>query len=228
MGFKPFWLPHLEFLAEPDEGDVGRNACVLAQAFGKNCASVLVDREDLACAEQSGGELVLLVGIRGEVLDKRVDLVDQALAAGVERRRIEGGVAVDAVETVLGEDCAEGNGDRNAAFGVDPIGECRHKLVHLPLTHPSRRGNHCQSLGCRPVPEELGGRSGAVPPVASKGARPASSTLTHRTGDRGISWENMGVNGRNWDRTGCPRENGTKQPYQSCFLVNRSRLPLHG
>ena len=177
MGFKTFWLPHLEFLAEPDEGDVGGDACVFAQALGKNCASVLIDREDLARAELSGGVLVLLVGVRGEVLDERVDLVDQALAAGVERRRIERGVAVDAVEAVLGEDCAEGIRDRNAAFGVDPIGECLHKLVHLPLTHPSRRGNCCQSLGCRPVPEKLGGRSGAVPPVASKGARPASPTL---------------------------------------------------
>ena len=47
MGFKTFWLPHLEFLAEPDEGDVGGDACVFAQAFRKNCASVLIDREDL-------------------------------------------------------------------------------------------------------------------------------------------------------------------------------------
>src|SRR5262245_24461425 len=97
MSFKPFWLPHLKFLAETDESDVGGDACVLAQAFGENGASVLVDREDLARAEQSGSELILLVGIRGEVLDERVDLVDQALAAGVERRGIEGGVAVDAI-----------------------------------------------------------------------------------------------------------------------------------
>src|SRR5262245_41954405 len=227
MGFKPFWLPHLEFLAEPDEGDVGRDACVLAQAFGKNCTSVLVDREDLARAEQSGGELVFLVGIRGEVLDERVDLVDQALAAGVERRRIEGGVAVGAVETVLGEDCAEGSRDRTAAFGVDPIGECRHKLVHLPLTHPSRRGNHCQ-WGAGPCPKNWVGEAAQFPPWPLKERGQLLPPFTHRTGNCGITWENMGVNGRNWDRSGCSRENGTKQPYRSCFLVNRSRLPLHG
>src|SRR5262245_41505425 len=189
MSFKPFWLPHLEFLAETNEGDVGGDPCVFAQAFGENGASVLVDREDLARAEQSSGELIFFVRVRGKALDEGVDLVDQTFAAGVERRRIEGGVAVDAIEAVLGEDCAEGSRDRNAAFGVDPIGESRHKLVHLPLTHPSRRGDCCQSLGCRPVPEELSGRSGAGPPVASKGSRPTSPTLYSPNGQ---SWDNMG------------------------------------
>ena len=106
---------------------------MLAQAFRENGASVLVDREDLAGAEQGGGELILLVGIRSEVFDQGVDLVDQPLAAGVERGGIQRRIAIDAVEPVFGQDCAERSRDRDAAFGVDLIGECRHKLVHLPL-----------------------------------------------------------------------------------------------
>src|SRR3990170_4611536 len=140
MSFETLRLPHLKLLAKADKSDVRGDAGVPAQAFRENGASVLIDGKDLARAEQSGRELIFLVGIRCEVLDEGVDLVDQALAAGVERRRIEGGIAVDAVEAVFGQDCAERSRDRNAAFGVDLIGECRHKLVHLPLTHPSRRG----------------------------------------------------------------------------------------
>jgi hypothetical protein len=51
-----------------------------------------------------------------------IDLVDEALTAGVERRRIERRIAVDAVEAVLGEDGAERSGNRDATFGVDLVG----------------------------------------------------------------------------------------------------------
>ena len=118
MGFETLRLPHLEFLAEADEGNVGGDAGVLAQALRQDGAPVLIDGKDFAGAEQSGGEMVALVGIRRQVLDERVDLDDQALAAGVERGRIERGIAVDAVEAVFGEDCAERGRDGDAAFGV--------------------------------------------------------------------------------------------------------------
>src|SRR3990170_5594752 len=117
MSFETLRLPHLEFLAEADKGDVRGDAGVLAQAFGENGASVLIDGKNLARTEQRSRELIFLIRIRCEILDQRVDLVDQSLAAGVERRRIERRIAVDAVEAVLGEDCAERSRDRNAAFG---------------------------------------------------------------------------------------------------------------
>jgi hypothetical protein len=77
--------------------------------------------------------LVLLVRIRCKVLDEGVDLVDQPLAACIERRGVERRIAVDAVEGVFGEDSTKRSRDRNAAFGIDLIGECGDKLVHLPL-----------------------------------------------------------------------------------------------
>ena len=107
MRFEPLRFPKLKFFAQSHEGDVSGDAGVFAQAFRKNGASVLIDGQNLARAEESCRELVLLVGIRREVLDERVDLVDEALSAGVERGRIERGIAVDAVEAVFGENRAE-------------------------------------------------------------------------------------------------------------------------
>ena len=198
MGFEALRLPHLKFFAKTDEGDVAGDAGVLAQALRKDRASILVNAEDFAGAEQRGGELVLLVGIRSEVFDQRMNLVDKTLAAGVECGRVERRITVDAVEAVFGEDSAERSRDRNAAFGVDLVGKGRDKLVHLPLTHPSRRGTSSK-LEVQPMPEN-GGRGGADPPVASK-ERGQPLPLTHRTGNDGITWDFMGVNGMHWSET---------------------------
>src|SRR4029079_631057 len=107
MSFETLRLPQLEFFSEPDKGDVRVDAGVLAQTLRQNGASVLIDGQDLAGAEQGRGELVLLVRIRCEVLDQRVHLVDEPLPAGIERRRIERGIAVDPVEAVFGENGAK-------------------------------------------------------------------------------------------------------------------------
>src|SRR4029079_9873290 len=107
MSFETLRLPKLEFFAEPDKGDVRGDAGVLAQTLRQNGASILVAGQDRAGADQGRGELVLLVRIRCEVLDQRVDLVDEPLTAGIERRRIERGIAVDAVEAVFGENGAK-------------------------------------------------------------------------------------------------------------------------
>jgi hypothetical protein len=64
----------------------------------------LIDRKDFARAEESGGEMIALVRIGWNFLDKAVDLVDQPLASRIERRRIERRVAINAVKAVLGED----------------------------------------------------------------------------------------------------------------------------
>src|SRR6187402_741113 len=111
IGFEALRFPHLKLLAEPDESNVAGNTGVVAQAFRQSCASILIDRENLARAEQGGRELVLLVRVRREVLDQCVDLVDEPLASGIERWRIERRIAIDAVETVFGENCAERSRD---------------------------------------------------------------------------------------------------------------------
>ena len=140
MGFKSAWLPHLELLAEADKSNVRSDAGVLPEPLRQNGAPILIDRKDLACAEQGCGELVALVRIGRQTFDKAVDLVDQPLAACVERRRIERRIAINAVKAVLGEDCAERCRNRHSAFRVDLICECRDKLVHLPLKAPGLTG----------------------------------------------------------------------------------------
>jgi hypothetical protein len=64
----------------------------------------LIDGKDFARPEESGGEMIALVRIGRQILDKAVDLVDQPLASCVERRRIERRIAINAVKAVLGED----------------------------------------------------------------------------------------------------------------------------
>ena len=153
---------------------------MLAQTLRENGASVLIDGEDLAGAEQRGGELIALIGIRREVFDQIIDLVDQTLAAGVERGRIKRRIAVDAVEPVFGQDCAERSGDRDAAFGVDLVGECRHKLVHLPLMRIEADWSdwtNKQRFGAGARLGKMGGGGGADPPVASKERGLSSPTL---------------------------------------------------
>ena len=77
--------------------------------------------------------MIALVRIGCEPFDQAVDFVDQALTSSVKRGRIKRRIAINAIKAVLGEDCAERSRDRDAAFRVDLIGECGHKLVHLPL-----------------------------------------------------------------------------------------------
>src|SRR3990172_4062011 len=78
-----------------------------------------------------------------------------------------------------------------------------------------------QKLEVQAPVRESGGRGGADPPVASK-ERGQPPPLTHRTGNHGIAWEFMGVNGERRERRGNPRENAAKEPRRSLLLVNRA------
>src|SRR5262245_64364762 len=89
-------------------------------------------------------------------------------------------------------------------------------------------GTVFKAWGASPCPENWVGGAAQFPPWPLKERGQLLPPFTHRTGIGGIAWDNMGVNGHNRDGTGFPREKGAKQPYQSCFLVNRSQLPLHG
>src|SRR5262245_20600285 len=123
MDFEPLRFPHLKLLAKTDKGDVAVDAGVLAQALRQDGAAVLVEGEDVTGAVKRSREMIVFIGIGSEITHQALDLVDQALAAGVERGSIERGVAVDPLKTVFGENRAEGGGHRNPAFGVNPIGE---------------------------------------------------------------------------------------------------------
>src|SRR5512147_1666872 len=111
MSFKAFRLPHLKFFTQAHESDVRGDAGMLSEPLRDDGASVLVDAEDFAGAEECSRELISLIGIGREVLDKVIDFVDEALTARVERWRIERRIAINAVKAVFGEDSAEGSWD---------------------------------------------------------------------------------------------------------------------
>ena len=94
-------LPHLEFAAEADKSDVGRKTGVGAKPFRKHDASVLIDGEDLHVTIERDRQLVALVRIIRQAVEKPVDLARKALAACIERRSIERGVAVDPAGAAL-------------------------------------------------------------------------------------------------------------------------------
>ena len=79
-------LPHLEFGAEADKGNVGRKAGVGAKPFRKHDTSVLIDAEDLHVTIERDRKLVALVRIIRQAVEKPVDFARKALAACIERR----------------------------------------------------------------------------------------------------------------------------------------------
>ena len=94
-------LPHLEFLAEAHESDVGRKAGVGAKRLRKHDASVLIDGEDVHVTIERDRQLVPLVRIIRQAVEKPVDFLRKPLAASIEGRSIERGVAVDAAGAAL-------------------------------------------------------------------------------------------------------------------------------
>src|SRR5262249_20625780 len=127
-------LPHLELAAEAHEGDVGRQAGMGAQRLRKHDASVLIETEDVHVTIERDRELVPLVRIIRQAVEKPVDFLRKALAACIERGSVERGVAVDAAGGTLRvavalQDDAERGWHRDPAFGVDLVRECRDKAI---------------------------------------------------------------------------------------------------
>ena len=89
-------LPDLEFLAQADKSDFGADAGVGAKRLRQHDAAVAVEIENLDVAVERDRELVPLVRIVRQAPEKPVDFVRKSLAAGIECRSIERGVAVDA------------------------------------------------------------------------------------------------------------------------------------
>ena len=184
--FEARGLPHLEFLAQADKRDVGLQAGVRAKRFRKHDASVLIEAEDLHVTIERDRQLVALVRIVRQAIEKPVDFLRKALAACIERRSVERGVAVDAARIAVAlQNGAEGRRHRDAALGVDLVRECRDKAVHppfrtLPVTRPT------------PIPRMHHPIDAAsVFAIAGRGARWVLY---------GITWDTMGVNGARMDR----------------------------
>ena len=111
-----FRAPHLKFVTQANKSDLGRKAGMRAKAFRKADAAVAVDREDLDVAVEGDRELIALVRIVRQAREKPIDLLCKSLAASIESRSFERGVAVDAASASRGiavalENGAEWSGD---------------------------------------------------------------------------------------------------------------------
>ena len=67
-----------------------------AKRLRKHDASVLIEAEDVHVTIERDRQLVALVRIVRQAVEKPVDFLRKALAACIERRSVERGVAVDA------------------------------------------------------------------------------------------------------------------------------------
>ena len=92
--------------------------------------------QDLARPQKRGREGVARRRERRQRGQQRIDLRQQPVAPAVERRLIERRIDVDALEAVLRQRLTEGRWNRDAALGVEPVGEMGEKAVHeAPRAH---------------------------------------------------------------------------------------------
>src|SRR5262245_22752020 len=102
-----------------------------AKRFRKDDASIAIEAEDVDIAVERDRKLVPLVRIVRQTCEKPIDLLCKALAACIERRSIERGVAVDAPGIAIAlEHGSEWGRDRHARLGIDLVGEGGDKAVH--------------------------------------------------------------------------------------------------
>ncbi len=186
---------------------------MLAQAFRKDDAAVAVDIEDLHVAVERDRELIALVRVIGETTEKPVDLLRKPFAAAIDRRSIEGGVAIDAAaDTPAGswpgtaasdlrisiafEHCPERRWDRDATFRVDLVREGRDKAFHPRGHSPDAQRNRspatpAAACNSHNAPLETGcgrgGRSDAGPLPTPRAQPRRNSPL--RTGMTGMTWD---------------------------------------
>src|SRR6185436_13403578 len=152
-----------------------------AKRFRKHDASVLVDGERVHVTIERDRELVALVRIIRQAVENPVDVLRKSLAACIERRSIERGVAVDAAGVAVAfEDAAERRGHGNPALGVDLVDVRRDKAVH-PVARASPDAGHTLARG-----EPIG-------PVQ----RLALAIAPQRARDD-VDWACMGLHGYQW------------------------------
>ena len=120
----------LKFVSETDEDDCLHDSRMRFVRLAQDDTALAVDLERFAGAIERKRELLALIGIRRVVADQRLDLGQQRIAAGVDRRPIQRRMAVQAVEAIAGEHRAERRRYRNAALGVEAKRVVRDKAIH--------------------------------------------------------------------------------------------------
>src|SRR5262249_18561092 len=168
---------------------MGGDGGVRAKRLRKHDTPVLIDRKNVHISIERDRQLVSLIRIIRQAIEKPVDLLCKALAACIEGRSIERGVAVDAARIAIAlEPGAERGRHRDPTLGIELVGECRDKAVH-----PSATRKHSAfaaiPIVCRSA---RGSRHGPRTEARGK-ARLARQPCA---GVYGFTWYIMGVNGQ--------------------------------
>src|SRR5262249_20414774 len=100
-------LPDLKLVAETGEGDLVLDAGVALERIGEDRPPLAVDLQHLARAIERRRKLLALVRVRRETRNQRLDLLEQRVASGIQGRTIEGGITIEALETIARQHRAE-------------------------------------------------------------------------------------------------------------------------
>ncbi len=188
---KPLRLPDLELEALPDEhrrvGDAGIGAKLLRQDH----AAVGIDLEDAALAVKGGGKGLVVVGKGLERLQPLGDGRLQPGAAGIDRRTVERGIAIEPVLRLRGP--------------------ARRGMAPEPTPDPSGRAGSRMWPRNRPSPLASAGhplrnqQCGLPRPTRTKGAKSPEKPdflAFGRVAPRqaiGTIWSSMGLYGGQWN-----------------------------
>src|SRR5687768_10808517 len=123
MRAKALRFPNLKLVPEADEGDGIGNPSVFLQFVAQRYPALAIHLERLARAVECDRELLPLLRVGRKPFDKSFDLREQRIAAGIDRCLVQGGITVEAFETVARENRAERCRDRYAPLGIEP--QCR-------------------------------------------------------------------------------------------------------
>ncbi len=93
--------PHLKLVAKADKCDLICKTGMAAKAFRNDDTAVPIDPENLDVAVECDREFVSLVRIVRQACEKPVDLFRKSLAACIECRSIDRGVAVDSARCCI-------------------------------------------------------------------------------------------------------------------------------
>ena len=167
---KPLRFPNLKLVTKPNERDLVGDAGVGLQFVAQHHSAFPIHLQGLARAVERHRELFPLLRVGRKLIDQSFDLRQQRIAASVDRRMVECGIAVQTVEAVACEYGAIRSRNRDAPLGIEPQRVVRHEAIHTHTTptrySPTRRQH-----------------------IPRTGESPAS------LGNYGITWDNLGVNG---------------------------------
>src|SRR6187549_3799381 len=130
MRAKALWFPNLKLVPEPDERDGVRDRSVSLQFVAQDHPALAVHLQRLARAVERDRELFPFLRVERIALDHPFDLGEERIAPGVDRRLVQGRIAVEAFEAVAGEHRAKRSRDRDAPLGIEPRRDVRHEAVH--------------------------------------------------------------------------------------------------